>query len=269
LARERIFNLPGIIVLVVAGLAALHGLREYVLDDVTDGNLLRTLAFVPGRFTYSYDPSGVADIFAAFSGPKGRMQEEAARFFLGDGKPIWWTPLTYSLLHADWMHVGVNCLWLIAFGSPVAQRFGPWRFLGLMAACAVGGAAMHYATHRFDLMPVVGASASVSGAMAAAVRFVFQPGAPLGGRGGPSFHRPALPLLRVFTSRQTLPFLLIWLVVNFLFGFLSAPLGITEGPVAWEAHVGGFLVGLLGFRWFDPPISREDLITWDEPDAAA
>jgi membrane associated rhomboid family serine protease len=127
---------------------------------------------------------------------------------------------------------------------------------------------MHYVTHRFDLMPVVGASAAVSGAMAAAVRFVFQPGAPLGGTVGQSFHQPALPLWRVFTSRRTLPFLLVWLAVNFLFGFLSAPLGITEGPVAWEAHVGGFLVGLLAFQMFDPPFSQPDPITWERPDAA-
>lgn len=269
MARERIFNLPGVIVLIVAGLAAVHGIREYVLDDFADGELLRTLAFVPGRFTYHYDASGVADIFAGFKGPFGRAQEESARFFLGDGSVLWWTPLSYALLHADWMHVGVNCLWLVAFGSPVARRFGPWRFLALMVACAVGGAAMHYATHRFDLVPVVGASASVSGAMAAAVRFVFQPGAPLGGEAGDSFHQPAVPVWRVFTSRRTLPFLLVWFVANFLFGYLSAPLGITEGPVAWEAHVGGFLIGLFGFGLFDPPFSRRDPITWDETDSAA
>jgi membrane associated rhomboid family serine protease len=268
LARERIFNLPGVIVLIVSCLAAVHGLREYVLDDQTDAWLLQHLAFVPGRFTYSVDPGGLADTFANFQGALGRYQEEAARFFLGDGTLLWWTPLTYAVLHADWMHVGVNCLWLVAFGSPVARRFGPWRFLLFMAVCGIGGAAAHYAAHRYDLQPVVGASAAVSGAMAAAVRFVFQPGAPLGGAGGDSFHQPALPLLRVFTNARTLPFLIVWFVVNMVFGLLSAPLGISSGPIAWEAHVGGFLAGLLLFPLFDPPFTRPDPIYWDEENEA-
>jgi membrane associated rhomboid family serine protease len=264
LARERIFNLPGVIALMVGGLMLLHGLRAYVLDDQLDGWLLQNLAFVPGRFTYALDPAGVADAFSQFQGAAGQMQEEAARFFLGDGKPLWWTPLTYTLLHADWMHVGINCLWLVAFGSPVAQRFGSMRFLAFMAVCAIGGAAAHYALHRYDLQPVVGASASISGAMGAAVRFVFQPGAPLGGRSGESFHQPALPLLRVFTNARTLPFLIVWFAMNLLFGVYSASFGLTEGPIAWEAHAGGFLVGLVLFPLFDPPFSSSDPICWDD-----
>jgi membrane associated rhomboid family serine protease len=263
LARERIFNLPGVIVLIVACLLVLHGVRADLLDEQADVWLLQHLAFVPGRFTYSIDPAGLADTFSAFQGPAGRLQEASARFFLGDGTPLWWTPLTYTLLHADWMHVGVNSLWLVAFGSPVARRFGPWRFLLFMAVCSVAGAGMHYAAHRYDLTPVVGASAAVSGAMAAAVRFVFQPGAPLGGVGGDSFHQPALPLRRVFTDGRTLPFLLVWFVVNLIFGLFSAPLGISEGPIAWEAHVGGFFAGLLLFPLFDPPYSDRDPILWD------
>ena len=65
----------------VALLLGLHGLREYVLDDGTDAQLLQMLAFVPGRFTYSYDPGGVADLFASFTGPLGRAQEQSAKFY--------------------------------------------------------------------------------------------------------------------------------------------------------------------------------------------
>jgi membrane associated rhomboid family serine protease len=55
----------------------------------------------------------------------------------------------------------------------------------------------------------------------------------------------------------------VWFFTNFLFGAASGPLGITDATIAWEAHVGGFLLGLLAFRWFDraepgifPPDSR-------------
>jgi membrane associated rhomboid family serine protease len=40
---------------------------------------------------------------------------------------------------------------------------------------------------------------------------------------------------------------------NFLFGAIPVSLGVTDATVAWEAHIGGFLIGLLAFRWFDPP----------------
>ncbi len=269
MTREPIFNVPSVIVALILGLAALHGLREYWLDDSQDAQLLLSLAFVPGRFTYAFDPAGVADVFASFQGPLGRAQEETARFLLGDGQPLWWTTVSYALLHADWMHLGVNCLWLAAFGAPVARRFGTWRFLALMGLGSLGGAALHYATHRYDLMPVIGASASVSAAIGAAVRFVFQPGAPLGGIAGDSFHQPAQSLRHVFTSSRTLPFLLIWFAVNLVFGLISAPLGITDGPVAWEAHVGGFAAGLLLFPLLDPAISTLHPSSWDQHDEVA
>jgi membrane associated rhomboid family serine protease len=275
--RERIFNLPGSVVAIVAVLVGIQAIRAYLLSEVWDDWLLTTFAFVPGRLTYIFDPAGVADTFSTMTGPFGRAQEEVARTFLGDGRPQWWTLLTYALLHAGWLHVLVNSLWLAAFGAPVARRFGTVRFLLLLVVTAAAGALMHYATHRFDLMPVVGASASVSGAMAAAARFVFQPLAPLGegaafGSGASEAYRqPALPLLRVFTNARTLPFLIVWFGANLLFGISSAPLGITDGPIAWEAHVGGFLAGLLLFPLFDPPaaapvVESEILPPADPPD---
>ena len=133
---------------------------------------------------------------------------------------------------------------------------------------------MHFVTHMTDLQPVVGASAAVSGVMAAAVRFVFQPGAPLGeslafaerADEGMAYRQPALPLREILSNRSAISFLLFWFVANFLFGTIPAPLGVTGATVAWEAHIGGFLAGLLGFSLFDPvrratespPITAED-----------
>jgi membrane associated rhomboid family serine protease len=188
------------------------------------------------------------------------VRAEAARLFLGDGEVLWWTPLTYAFLHGGWLHVGSNCLWFAAFGSAVERRFGGIRFLVFCAFAALGGAAVHYLTHMYDLQPVVGASAVVSGAMAAAVRFVFQPGAPLGEtlgfsesyEGEQAYRLPALTLGQVFRNRSALSFLAIWFLTNFLFGVVALPFGITDASIAWEAHIGGFLVGLLGFQFFEP-----------------
>jgi membrane associated rhomboid family serine protease len=156
------------------------------------------------------------------------------------------------------MHLGVNALWLVAFGSPVARRFGPQRFLLFFAVTAIAGVALHYSLHRFDLAPVIGASAVVSGAMGAALRFMFQ----ASGRGhdfaelatGAAWvqRAKALNLRQVLHDRRALSFMLLWFAINFIFGIAAVPLGISEASIAWEAHIGGFLAGLLLFSYFDP-----------------
>jgi membrane associated rhomboid family serine protease len=257
--REKIFNLPAVVLGIVALLFAIEGLCKLISPEAYLG-ILQHFAFVPGRFTFAFDPERVSAAYNTIAGD-AEFRAEAARFFLGDGKPLWWTPLTYAFLHGGWLHVGMNCLWFAAFGSAVARRFGTPRFLLFCAVAAVAGAAMHFATHMTDLQPVVGASATVSGVMAAAARFVFQPGAPLGESLGfieradedHAYRQPALPLREVLFNRSAISFLGFWFLANFLFGTIPGPLGITDATIAWEAHIGGFLVGLFAFRWFDPP----------------
>jgi membrane associated rhomboid family serine protease len=87
-----------------------------------------------------------------------------------------WTFVTYSLLHANLTHLGFNVLWLLPFGSALARRFGALRFSLFMAVTAVAGALAHLVTHEHAVAPMIGASASVSGTMAAAIRFAFVKG---------------------------------------------------------------------------------------------
>jgi membrane associated rhomboid family serine protease len=66
-------------------------------------------------------------------------------------------------------------------------------------------------------------------------------------------HRvPAAPLLVALRNPRVLTFLVVWFGLNLLFGLGSLPLGSEHQTVAWEAHVGGFLAGLLLFSAFDP-----------------
>ncbi len=256
--RERIFNVPA----VVLGLAAILVLIQAIqgaVSPLAQFRLLALFGFVPGRFTFAFDP-GLVNATVESAADTSDSAAQLATFFLGDGRPLWWTPLTYAFLHGGWAHVGMNCLWLVAFGSAVARRFRAARFLYLCAAAAVAGALMHFLTHMADLQPVVGASAMVSGAMAAVVRFAFQPGAPLGAALGFAdraadhvYRLPALPLREVMSNRTALTFLAFWFLANFLFGAFPATIGMTDVTVAWEAHIGGFLVGFLAFKWFDPP----------------
>ncbi len=255
--REPLFNVPAIVLAIVAALVAVHGWREYFVSDDFDAHLLAWFAFAPGRLTYLFDPDGVAAVLSALGATGDADDFNNARFFLGDGSPEWWTPLTYSFLHANWAHCGVNSIWLVAFGSPVAKRIGAARFLALFAAAAIAGAALHWLFHRFDFAPVIGASAAVSGAMAAACRFIFQPGGMVGFGDPAAAHPPLVSLPELARDGRAVLFLIFWFGGNLVFGLLSQPLGITPGPVAWEAHVGGFLAGFLLFPLLDPPAPPE------------
>jgi membrane associated rhomboid family serine protease len=234
--REPILNIPAVIVAILAVLALLQGVREWLLTQDQDTLLIYTFGFVPARYDASVVIGGI------WPG--------------GFGAKIW-TFVTYALLHGSWTHFGVNAVWLVAFGSPVARRFGAMRFVAFFAVTAAAGALLHLVTNAGSPAPMVGASASISGAMAAAIRFVFQRGGPLGFmRGGndESYRVPALPLSGVLRDPRVLVFLAVWFGMNLLFGLISTPLTGANEVVAWQAHIGGFLAGLLLFSWFDPKL---------------
>ena len=146
-------------------------------------------------------------------------------------------------------------LWLLPFGSALARRFGAMRFFLFMAVTAVAGALAHLITHEHAVAPMIGASASVSGAMAAAIRFAFVQGSFLSfsrGDADAAAKVPALSLSRALRNGRVLGFLAVWFGVNIIFGIGSIAIGADGASVAWQAHIGGFLAGLLLFSLFDP-----------------
>jgi len=230
---DPIFNVPPVFTTPLAVLVLVHALRDWVLTQEQDTQLLLLFSFIPAR----YDPAVLAQ--GAVPG--------------GLGAQIW-TFVTYALIHGDWLHLGLNAVWLLAFGTPVARRFGAARFLAFFAATAAAGAAMHLAFHAHAFIPMVGASASISGFMAAAMRFAFRSGTlGLMGRDDAAAYRvPAFPLLVVLRDLRVLTFLAVWFGLNLVFGIGSLSLDGGEQAIAWQAHIGGFLAGLLAFAAFDP-----------------
>jgi membrane associated rhomboid family serine protease len=238
---EPVFNVPPVLVVLIAIMAVIHVGREYLLNADQDLDLLVRVAFIPAR----YDPA-----FLQSGGFPG-----------GLGAQIW-TFVTYAFLHGDWMHLGVNCIWLLPFGAAVARRFGNARFLLLFAVTAAGGALAHLVTHLGQIYPMIGASGAVSGMMAAAMRFAFQHGGPLESWRRPdprSYTVPAEPLMEALRNPRVLIFIVVWFVLNLIFGIGSKIVPGSEADIAWQAHVGGFLTGLLLFPLFDPvPPRRGD-----------
>ena len=256
--REPMFNVPAVILVLSVLLVAIYAAFAWASPALQD-LVIRDFAFVPGRLTVSYWPARAIDLLIRAKTDPAALQQAQAMWELRamSGGAMLWTLLTYAFLHGSWTHVLLNTIWLVAFGPPVARRFGTVRFLVFMAVAAVLSALAHWASAPMDFSPLIGASGSVSGLMGAATRFVFQPGAPLGPA---SFRRraaaeaaPATTLREVLTEPRARIFLALWLATNFIFGAFAQTLGVSDMPVAWVAHLGGFAAGLVLFPLFDRP----------------
>ena len=233
--REPAFNIPPLLVGIVAALAAVHALVSYGPSGLSTDTFLN-LAFFPARLLAS--------------------EAVTNQFFVG---PPWFgygTFLTYGLLHGGWMHLGMNALWLVTFGAPVVRRLGSTRFLVLLALGTVAGACTHMIIYWGSTVPLVGASAGISALMGGAARFVFDPRdrALFSAVRDPGLaaRRPIQSLIEVWSNPTVLMFCGMLIASNIIFGAVSVP-GLTEGSsIAWQAHLGGFALGFLGFRFFDP-----------------
>jgi membrane associated rhomboid family serine protease len=107
-SSERIFNVPAVVLWIIVVLVLIQAGQEWLLTDDENFNFLLNFAFIPARYNTL--------LLGTESFPGGL------------GAQIW-TFLIYAFLHADFIHVGVNSIWFLPFGSAMARRFGTWRFL--------------------------------------------------------------------------------------------------------------------------------------------
>lgn len=225
--REVIFKVPWPVTFTAGIFIIVHGVRG-LLSQNTDLWLVLALAFIPARYSVSEYAIPGGDISAITS------------------------LITYMFVHGDVVHLLMNTIWMVAFGSAVAKRIGNRGFFAFSAVCGIAGILTHLALHWGEINPVVGASAAISGQMAGAMRFVF--GAYKGG-GIAQIHKDvrSVPLINIsdaVKNPRILLFLAIWIGINALFGMGGFSFGI-DASIAWEAHIGGFIAGLLLFQEFD------------------
>jgi membrane associated rhomboid family serine protease len=143
------------------------------------------------------------------------------------------TLLSSSFLHAGWLHLLSNMIYLGVFGPAVEDRLGGSRFLALYLASALTGSLVYLLAQRGSAMPAIGASGAIAGVIGA--HLLLYPGATLGSVS------PVVSL-RVVEGTPTLVLLLVWLATQLLSGVAS--LTTTTG-IAWWAHLGGFATGLV------------------------
>ena len=145
----------------------------------------------------------------------------------------WAGLITYQFTHANWLHVLTNAAVTLAFGAPVARLMGQGArgagvFLLFFLVCGVV-AALGYAPLAGSAdWALVGCSGAASGLMGAAARIIEGRG-----RVGSLFGRTVLGMT------------MGWAIVNIVFGISGLTPGAAGMPVAWQAHIVGFLAGLL------------------------
>jgi len=168
------------------------------------------------------------------------------------------TLLTSMFLHGGWMHLIGNMLYLWIFGDNVEDALGHLGYLVFYLVAGVAAGLAQVAMAPESLTPAIGASGAIAGVLA--VYLVLYPSAPV---------RALVPGF-FFARVARVPaaaVLGMWFIIQLFNGFLS--LGVSTmatGGVAWFAHIGGFVVGLVvGFVARGrrrPPVDSERTRYW-------
>jgi membrane associated rhomboid family serine protease len=153
----------------------------------------------------------------------------------------YWPFLTYMFIHGGWLHIIGNMWFLWIFGDNVEDRLGHLRFLIFYLLCGIGSALFYVLLEPGSMVPTLGASGAISGVMGAYI--LLYPRARV------------LTLIPVFflpllVEIPAVFFLGVWFLFQFLAGTFSLVTPHVEGGVAWWAHIGGFVLGMVLLPFF-------------------
>jgi membrane associated rhomboid family serine protease len=143
---------------------------------------------------------------------------------------------TSMFLHGGWLHFLGNMLYLYIFGDNVEDRLGHARYFLFYLLCGVLAAAAHLLASHGSRLPTIGASGAIAGVMGAYF-FLY-----------PQARVVTLIFIFFFFDIVEIPaffFLAIWFIFQFLSGSLVSAQDAMSGGVAWWAHIGGFVAGIV------------------------
>ena len=146
--------------------------------------------------------------------------------------PYWTTLLTSMFLHGGWMHLGGNMLYLWIFGDNIERLVGHLRFLTFYLLCGFAAGLAHIFFSLNSVIPTVGASGAISGVLGGYLLLFPKNRVRVLTRGGVA-HVPAIVVLG------------FWIFIQLINGMGSIANTSETGGVAYLAHIGGFVAGLL------------------------
>ncbi|HEY2569629.1 MAG TPA: rhomboid family intramembrane serine protease [Candidatus Udaeobacter sp.] len=184
---------------------------------------------------------GVEQIFYLFGIVPARLTHPDWAAYVGFPAHSYWTLLTHQFLHGGWLHIIVNMWTLWIFGDNVEDRMGPLRFAIFYLTCGVLAGITQVLANPDSTVPSVGASGAIAGVLGAYV--LLFPTARLIVM-FPIFFFP------LFFDVPALLYLVLWFLIQ-LFSGAAALAGPQEvGGIAFWAHIGGFVSGMLLCRLF-------------------
>ena len=162
-----------------------------------------------------------------------------ARLF-GDPSTVWITIFTAMFLHGGWLHILSNMWVLFIFGDNVEDRMGKTGYLVFYLLSGMAAALLESYVMLSSQMPMIGASGAIAGVLGAYL--VLFPRARVAS---------LVPIFLIFTLIEipAFVFLLFWFASQLFSGFLALE-GADAGGIAWWAHVGGFLFGMIAVSFF-------------------
>jgi membrane associated rhomboid family serine protease len=150
--------------------------------------------------------------------------------------PVPLTMFTAMFMHGGWLHLAGNMLYLWIFGDNIEDRLGHIKYFFFYFLCGVSATLVHFFTQINSRIPAVGASGAIAGVLGAYI-FLF-----------PKARIKTLLILFVFIQIVPIPAILLlgyWIVIQVLSGMAEYGSAAKGGGVAWFAHIGGFVTGLV------------------------
>jgi membrane associated rhomboid family serine protease len=191
--------------------------------------VMNVLAFL---FELSQPTSGALQSFVQAWGVVPREYMEARDIAPTIPLPFWTTLITSMFLHGGWLHLGGNMLYLWIFGDNLEKMMGHARFLLFYLACGIAAALAHILVSGASNVPTVGASGAISGILGGYLVLFPRNRVRVLTRGGVV----ALPAIAVLG---------FWILIQLVNGIGSMAVTTETGGVAYMAHVGGFVAGLV------------------------
>jgi rhomboid family protein len=193
------------------------------------------------------DPEQLEQFFYLFGMVPARYSHPEWARAIGFPVDDYWPFLTSMFLHAGWLHLISNMWTLWLFGKAVEDRMGRMRFLLFYLLTGVAAGLTHWFTNVDSTMPAVGASGAIAGVLGA--YFILYPHARI------IVMFPVI-FLPFFFELPALIYIGFWFLGQVFSGTLSVLGPDDVGGVAWWAHVGGFLAGVVLYRLFLLPPGR-------------
>src|ERR1051325_6050988 len=188
-------------------------LLELTLPSDSLNILIHLFGIVPARFTHP-------DWAAAVGFPAGSF----------------WSILTHQFLHGGWLHIISNMWALWIFGDNVEDRMGPFRFTIFYLVCGAAAGITHILINSDSVIPSVGASGAIAGVLGAYLLFF------------PTARLLVLFPILIFPLFFEVPavfYLLIWFFTQLFSGTMALAGPKQVADIAWWAHIGGFICGMI------------------------